>query len=338
MVKLTPPPAGVADRLVYDYLYQLQEYLGLALEETGAAAPAASAPAPGYAAADPADSSGDTALPAGEYQALKALVLKTAGEVRRGRAGRAIESVQALYARTDSPDSCQGAVWSADYPAGAGWLWTKLIVTYAGGETTETAPVCISGAPGASPCLLQIVSDNGGVFKNGRVSTVLRAKVWRGAEEVTPRFAPGDFRWTRSSADAAGDAAWNGEHFGGAKAVTVTSGDVGSRATFFCTLSEGAEEHEPARITAQPADFVGELGDSASFTVAAEGWGLTYRWQVWNNGWADSGSYGNKTATLSRIVVTEARLGYRYRCRVTDGNGNEILTREARMRLAGQEE
>ena len=194
------------------------------------------------------------------------------------------------------------------------------------------------GDPGESPYMLQVVSTNGGVFKNGNVSTELQAKVWHGTEEVTTHFNANDFRWTRVSADAAGDVRWNNEHYGGAKTVAITTADVQVRATFFCTLSEGAEEHEPVRITAQPADFVGELGDSASFTVEAEGYGLTYRWQVWNNGWADSGSSGNKTARLHSITITEARLGYRYRCNVTDANGNTVTSDEVRMRLPQQEE
>ena len=35
MVQLTPPPSGVQDRAVYDYLYQLQEYLGTVLNRLG---------------------------------------------------------------------------------------------------------------------------------------------------------------------------------------------------------------------------------------------------------------------------------------------------------------
>lgn len=44
MVNLTPPPSGMSDKLAYDYLYQLQEFLGTVLGRVGAAA---SAPAEG---------------------------------------------------------------------------------------------------------------------------------------------------------------------------------------------------------------------------------------------------------------------------------------------------
>ena len=69
MVKLMPPPGGVRDRLVYDYLYQLQEYLAHA------------------SAAEPADAAvraAGQAAPAElqqQVQNLKALIIKTADTV-----------------------------------------------------------------------------------------------------------------------------------------------------------------------------------------------------------------------------------------------------------------
>lgn len=83
---------------------------------------------------------------------------------------------------------------------------------------------------------LQIISSNGNIFKNGRVSTTLTVKVWSGDEEITDLFDANDFRWTRVSADTAGDQSWNQEHFGGSKSITITGDDVSTRATFFCDL------------------------------------------------------------------------------------------------------
>ena len=71
MVQLTPPPAQVQDRLVYDYLYQLQEYLSAALSAAREAAPAAAKAAGGAVSAELA----------GQVQNLKALIIKTADEV-----------------------------------------------------------------------------------------------------------------------------------------------------------------------------------------------------------------------------------------------------------------
>ena len=75
MVKLTPPPAGVEDKLVYDYLYQLQEYLSTAL---GSAAAPAAANAAGPSARSDAPAAEELAR---QVRYLKALIVKTADTV-----------------------------------------------------------------------------------------------------------------------------------------------------------------------------------------------------------------------------------------------------------------
>ena len=87
-----------------------------------------------------------------------------------------------------------------------------------------------------SPLILQITSSNGNIFKNGNISTTLRAIVHRGAQDVTDEFDANQFIWTRSSNDAEGDKAWNDAHFGGSKTQIITAEDVSMRATFFCDL------------------------------------------------------------------------------------------------------
>ena len=74
MVKLTPPPAGVRDKTVYDYLYELQEYLKLALDGAGDAGGAA------QAAAQQASRQASAEL-VRQVNYLKALIIKTADEV-----------------------------------------------------------------------------------------------------------------------------------------------------------------------------------------------------------------------------------------------------------------
>lgn len=87
-----------------------------------------------------------------------------------------------------------------------------------------------------SPLILQITSSNGNIFKNGNISTILRAIVHRGTQDVTDEFDENQFIWTRSSNDIEGDKAWNDAHFGGSKTQTITAEDVSMRATFFCDL------------------------------------------------------------------------------------------------------
>jgi len=89
------------------------------------------------------------------------------------------------------------------------------------------------------------------------------------------------------------------------------------------------------KIIAQPVDYVGAIGDTATFTVSAEGDGVTYQWQHnTGSGWKNSGAVGNRTATLS-IAVTKARLRYSYRCIVTGPDGGATITDEVKMKLPG---
>lgn len=79
MVKMMPPPEGVKDPLVYNYLYQLQEYLKVMIQNPGT----------GLGGVEAAQETGSTVGKAVEkelqdqYQALKALIIKTADEVEK---------------------------------------------------------------------------------------------------------------------------------------------------------------------------------------------------------------------------------------------------------------
>ena len=72
----------------------------------------------------------------------------------------------------------------------------------------------------------------------------------------------------------------------------------------------------------------------ATFTVVAEGNGeLTYQWQYQNVGssnWKNSSQAGNKTATLT-VPITAARDGQKYRCVITDAEGNTVATDAATL-------
>ena len=94
------------------------------------------------------------------------------------------------------------------------------------------------------------------------------------------------------------------------------------------------DEHEKeVMITSQPGDYTGEIGTKATFTVVAEGNGLTYQWQYQNGGkttWQNSSQSGCTTDTLT-VPITEARDGQKYRCIVTDAGGNSITSSAATM-------
>lgn len=85
-------------------------------------------------------------------------------------------------------------------------------------------------------------------------------------------------------------------------------------------------------IITQPVDFVGAVDDRATFTVVANNV-KGYQWQVRDiagGTWANSGSTGNKTDTLS-LTVTSARYNYRYRCVITGLDNSQIFTNEVKM-------
>lgn len=75
-------------------------------------------------------------------------------------------------------------------------------------------------------------------------------------------------------------------------------------------------------ITKQPISVVGKNGETKQFIVSASGSGLSYQWwQDVGNGWIVIDTSAARKATFS-IPVAAFRNGYKYRCVVTDSNGN----------------
>ena len=86
-------------------------------------------------------------------------------------------------------------------------------------------------------------------------------------------------------------------------------------------------------VKAQPSDVTAAIGDKVSFTVSAEGEGLTYQWQCSsNNGqsWYNSTYPGYATNTMT-MTATEARCGLVYRCVIRDKAGNTVTTRTVKL-------
>ena len=88
----------------------------------------------------------------------------------------------------------------------------------------------------------------------------------------------------------------------------------------------------PPVITQQPQDFAGKIGATATFSVAAEGDGLKFRWQYKDVGgeWLNSSF---KTASMS-CKLTAARDGRQYRCVITDAWGNEVRSNPAAIHVS----
>ena len=91
---------------------------------------------------------------------------------------------------------------------------------------------------------------------------------------------------------------------------------------------------EALTILEQPADYSGSKGETATFTVAAQGEGLKYQWQVLKNGtWTNcSINDGAKTNKLS-LEIKESRNGSKYRCVISDKNGASVTTDEVTLSM-----
>lgn len=84
---------------------------------------------------------------------------------------------------------------------------------------------------------VQIVSSAGESFKNGNISTILSAIVYKDSEEYDPDGTLLNYVWSRQSGNPAGDSAWGVNKIGAGKNITITSGDLTNSATFFCEVS-----------------------------------------------------------------------------------------------------
>lgn len=119
--------------------------------------------------------------------------------------------------------------------------------------------------------------------------------------------------------------------------VDITAARNGQK--YRCIVSNGAGESvtsyaaylivgETIEITVQPVSQQAAIGENVVFTVEAEGEGLTYVWQYSNassSRWYESSMKGNHTASLT-VPVTAARNGQKYRCIITDAEGNSVTS------------
>ena len=126
--------------------------------------------------------------------------------------------------------------------------------------------------------------------------------------------------------------------------VKITKGRIGQK--YRCILKDSrgnkltteeaqiklAEEKELA-IVNQPESVTGKIGDTAAFTVEAEGEGVTYQWQYCNSGstsWVNSKMTGCDTNSIE-VKITKGRIGQKYRCILKDSKGNKLTTEEAQI-------
>ncbi|MBR5658492.1 MAG: fibronectin type III domain-containing protein [Lachnospiraceae bacterium] len=152
------------------------------------------------------------------------------------------------------------------------------------------------------------------------------------------------YQW-QSRKDAASEWANSGQP--GAKTATLKVNAIAGLHNwqFRCvvTIANGKQAYSyplyltvVPKITKQPSSVYTPLGDTAKFTIEANGKEkLTYQWQSRKNSsseWSNSGQPGAKTPTLS--VATIAGLhGWQFRCVVTDGNGQTKASNPATLSI-----
>lgn len=100
------------------------------------------------------------------------------------------------------------------------------------------------GEDGESPYNVELISSNGLIFKNGVISTIIHAIVFKGNENITDLLDANQFRWTKTNADGSPDLIWNAMHAGGTKSIIIETDDVNKRATFSCDIIENIKEME----------------------------------------------------------------------------------------------
>ena len=84
-------------------------------------------------------------------------------------------------------------------------------------------------------------------------------------------------------------------------------------------------------IKGNPVNATVNSGDSAYFSVKAEGKYLSYIWQYWDNDNAMWMDWPTKTTPSISIAYSQNRDGMRVRCKVRDFQGYEVVSNEAKL-------
>lgn len=127
--------------------------------------------------------------------------------------------------------------WKTEVPnvANGQFLWTKTVVNYSDGKSTESFSVSykgtngINGTDGKDAITMAITSSGGTIFKNTAIATTLTAHVYKGGVEVTGSALSslGTIKWYK---DGGTTAVATGSTY------TIGAGDISNKATFSAQL------------------------------------------------------------------------------------------------------
>lgn len=148
-----------------------------------------------------------------------------------------ITSTSVTYQVSTSGTTTPTGNWGGTVPTvpNGQYLWTKTVVNYSDGKSTESYSVSykgtngINGTNGKDAITLVITSSGGTIFKNAAIATTLTAHVYKGGVEITGAnlTALGTIKWYK---DGGTTAVATGSSF------TISAGDVSNKATFSAQL------------------------------------------------------------------------------------------------------
>ena len=203
----------------------------------------------------------------------------------------------------------------------------RCVATYKNGDTSTSAAATLRVKPKITT---QPASKT--VTLGDEASFTVAAE---GKAPFTYRWqtlAPGATEWKDSTNATAKKATFK---------ITAQEGHHGYRFRCIVTDANGRPAASTSavlkvnpKITAQPANRSVQVGNEASFTVAAKGKAtLKYQWQTLAPGateWKDSTNATAKKATF-KITAKAGHNGYKVRCIVTDGNGQKATSSQAKL-------
>ena len=235
-----------------------------------------------------------------------------------------------------------------------GKTWANLT---SGGATTDTLSVKVDASKNGKIYRCIITDEDGHSVATNEVSITIKEpsiKInsqpvsFAGQEGATAKFivaAEGEgltYQWQLKKGSK-----WADLSSGGATTTTLSiKVDASKNGKIYrCLITDANGEQlstnevtitvkEPdIVIVTQPKSYSGPEGNTAKFTVVAEGEGLTYQWQLKKGSkWADLSSGGAKTSTMS-VKVDAYKDGKVYRCVISNAAGEELATNEVSITI-----
>lgn len=156
----------------------------------------------------------------------------------KGTEGITISEVITEYALSKDRNTPPVSGWQESWPEN--WrgyvIWCRDKITYSDGST-ETIGTRIATGEDGSSYSVDIISDNGDLFRPGQVETTLRCIVFENTDDITDSIDAVNFNWKRNTGNKEEDERWNTSSKAiGKKSISITSEDCIGRTVFFCEV------------------------------------------------------------------------------------------------------